>query len=139
MERFEKLAEELAGRDPGLPARLMEARRAAAALRIRAVRAVDVFSGRARELGAEYLCGVSVSEVEADEKHVDCVQFGVSRGRWQVFCVAIADEPTRVRLVGPFRRGKAEGPCSDHAPRGSDVENAVDERVERLIREAAKG
>ncbi len=135
--RFRKLAEELAARDPGLAARLRDAREAARELRELAFEAVEAFRERAAELGAPYLGNVEVSLVEPDEKHVDCVQFRVSRGRTELLCIAIAEGEGKVRLVGPFKRGKSEGPCADAPLRGPEVERALEDRVERLLREAA--
>ena len=135
--RFRKLAEELATRDPGLPARLREAREAARDLRELAFQAVEAFRERAAELGAPYLGNVEVSGVEPDEKHVDCVQFRVARGRTELLCIAIASGAGKVRLVGPFKRGKEEGPCADAPLRGPAVEHALEDRIERLLREAS--
>jgi hypothetical protein len=135
--RFRKLAEELAARDPGLPARLREVREAARDLRELAFQAIEAFRERAAELGAPYLGNVEVSAVEPDEKHVDCVQFRVSRGRTELLCIAIASAGGKVRLVGPFQRGKTEGPCADAPLRGREVEHALEDRIERLLREAA--
>jgi hypothetical protein len=135
--RFRKLAEELAARDPGLTARLRDVREAARDLRDQSFQAVEAFRERAAELGAPYLGHVEVSAVEPDEKHVDCVQFRVSRGRTELLLIAIAEGAGKVRLVGPFRRGKSEGPCADAPLRGPEVERALEERIERLLREAA--
>ena len=135
--RFRKLAEELAARDPGLAARLREVREAARTLRELAFQAVEAFRERAAELGAPYLGNVEVSGVEPDEKHVDCVQFRVSRGRTELLCIAIAAGEGKVRLVGPFKRGKSEGPCADAPLSGPEAERALEDRIERLLREAA--
>jgi hypothetical protein len=115
--RFRKLAEELAARDPGLSARLRDVRQAARELRDLAFEAVEAFRERTAELGAPYLGHLEVSAVEPDEKHVDCVQFRISRGRTELLVIAIA-EARKIRLVGPFKRGKAEGPCADAPLRG---------------------
>ena len=116
-ERLEQLAEELAARDPALPNRLRDAAQAAHGLRDLADAAVAAFRRRSRELGADYLTHVEVSPVEADAKHVDCVSFRVQRGRSQLLCVAIAGDPGSVRLVGPFKQGKVEGPCGSAVAR----------------------
>lgn len=134
--RFRKLAEELAARDPGLAARLREVREAARTLRELAFQAVEAFRERAAELGAPYLGNVEVSGVEPDEKHVDCVQFRISRGRTELLCIAIAAGEGKMRLVGPFKRGKSEGPCADAPLSGPEVERALEDRIERLLREA---
>jgi hypothetical protein len=135
--RFRKLADELAGRDPALTLRLRDVRDAARELRELAFEAVEAFRERAAEIGAPYLGHLEVSPVEPDEKHVDCVQFRVTRGRLELLCIAIAQDPGKVRLVGPFKRGKEEGPCEDAPLRGPAVVKALEDRIEQLVREAA--
>jgi hypothetical protein len=135
-QRFRKLADELAARDPGLAGRLRDVRDAARILRELAFEAVESFRERAAEIGAPYLGNLEVSPVEPDEKHIDCVQFSVSRGRLELLCIAIADGSGKVRLVGPFKRGKQEGPCADAPLRGAEVEKALEDRIEKLMREA---
>jgi hypothetical protein len=135
-ERFEKLAAELAAEQSGLSRRLSDVRESAEALRELAQASVQAFRRRATELGAEHLTRLEVSLVVPDEKHVDCLQFKLARGRWEVACVAIAKGEGKIRLVGPFKRGGAEHPCSDHPLRGPEVESALQDRIENLIREA---
>ncbi len=77
-----------------------------------------------------------MSGVEPDEKHVDCLQFRIARGRWEALCVVKAKGS--VTLVGPFKRGKTEKPCSDQPLRGAAVESALEELVTRLIRVASE-
>ncbi|MEX2204803.1 MAG: hypothetical protein WEF50_01085 [Myxococcota bacterium] len=137
MNRFRKLADELASRDPGLTVRLRDVRDAARELREVAFEAVEVYRERAAQIGAPYLGHLEVSAVEPDEKHVDCVQFRVTRGRTELLCIAIAREPVKVRLVGPFKRGKQEGPCADAPLRGPEVVKALEDRIEQLVREAS--
>ncbi|MFI5316148.1 MAG: hypothetical protein ACHQ6T_10625 [Myxococcota bacterium] len=136
-QRFRKLAEELAERDPGLSLRLRDARDAARSLRAAAFDAVEAFRQRAAEIGAGYLGNIEVSTVEPDDKHLDAVQFRVSRGRLELLCVAIARGEGKLRLVGPFKRGKDEGPCAEAGLRGPDVETLLEERIAALLREAA--
>lgn len=138
-QRFHKLAEELAARDPQLSARLRETREAARALRELAYAAVEAFRQRATELGAHYLGNIEVSSVEPDEKHIDAVQFKVARGRLELLCVAIARDPGKTRVVGPFRRGQKEGPCAESGLRGPEIERLLEERIAALVREAAGG
>jgi len=137
-QRFRKLAEELAGRDPGLSQRLRETRAAASALREDAFRAVAAFRQRASEIGAPYLGNIDVSDVEPDEKHVDAVQFRIARGRWELLCVAIARAEGKLRVVGPFKRGKEEGPCAEAGLSGPEVEALLEERIAALVREATR-
>ena len=135
--RFRKLADELASRDPGLTLRLRDVRDAARELRELAFEAIEAFRERAAEIGAPYLGNLEVSPVEPDEKHVDCVRFRVARGRIELICIAIAQGSGKVRLVGPFKRGKQEGPCADAPLRGPEVVKALEDRIEQLVREAA--
>jgi hypothetical protein len=136
-QRFRKLAEELAAREPDLPARLARARQAATALREAAARAVEAFRSRAAELGAPHLLNLEVSPLEPDEKHVDALQFRISRGRHELLCVAIARGEGKMRVVGPFKRGKQEGPCAEAGLTGSEIESLLSERLEALVREAS--
>ena len=136
-QRFRKLAEELAERDPGLGLRLRDVRDAARTLRAVAFDAVEAFRQRASEIGAGYLGNIEVSAVEPYEKHLDAVQFRISRGRLELLCVAIARGEGKMRVVGPFKRGKDEGPCAEASLRGPDVEILLEERIASLLREAA--
>ena len=136
-QRFRKLAEELAGRDPQLAVRLRDVREAARGLREHAFLAVEAFRQRASELGASYLGHIDVSAVEPDEKHVDAVQFRVARGRMELLCIAIARGDGKTRVVGPFKRGEKEAPCAESALRGPEIEELLEERIAALVREAA--
>jgi hypothetical protein len=136
IERFEKLAETLARRDEELGAGLEEAREAAERLRGLADAAVEGFRRAARARGAPHLAHLEVGGVEPDEKHVDCVQFGVRRGRWEALCVAKASG--KVTLVGPFKRGKTEKPCLDVPLHGAQTESALDDLLLRLIEQASE-
>ena len=138
-ERFRKLAEDLAQRDSGLAERIRAVQDAARLLRDQAFQVVEAFRERARELGAPYLGNLEVSAVEPDEKHVDGVQCRVSRGPFELLCIAIAQDAGKVRLVGPFKRGKQEGPCHEAPLRGDVVEKALEDRIEQLLREASGG
>lgn len=135
-ERFEKLAEALAERDADVSAGLGDARAAAEQLREVAQAAVEAFCRAARARGAAHLAHIDVSGVEPDEKHVDCVQFAVRRGRWEALCVAKASG--KVTLVGPFKRGKTEKPCRDMPLRGDGTEHALAALLERLIEQASE-
>ncbi|MEE8314650.1 MAG: hypothetical protein V3R91_10025 [Myxococcota bacterium] len=138
-ERFEQLAVELAGQVPDLPRQLADLREPAEGLRELANASVQAFVRRAGELGAEHLTRLAVSPVVPDEKHVDCLQFTLSRGRWELVCVAIAKGEGKIRLVGPFKQGESETPCLDLPLRGSEVESALEDGIESLIRQACVG
>jgi hypothetical protein len=136
-QRFRSLAEELAAREPDLPARLVRARSAASALRESAAQAVEAFRSRAAELGAPHLGHIAVSPLEPDEKHVDALQFRISRGRLELLCVAVARGEGKMRVVGPFKRGKQEGPCAEAPLAGPEIESLLSERLAALVREAS--
>jgi hypothetical protein len=131
-----ELAEELAERDRALAGRLEEAREAAVRLRETAANAVDAFRRTAHARGAQHLADVDVSPVEPDDKHVDCVQICIRRGRWEARVIARAD--AKVTLVGPFARGKPEQPCRDFELAGERVEQGVEDLVEALLRQASE-
>ncbi len=135
-ERFVRLAQELAARDRPLATRLGEAREAAVQLREVAAEAVDAFRRTVHTEGAQHLGDIEVSPVEPDEKHVDCVQVRIRRGRWEALVVAKANG--KVTLVGPFRGGKPEKPCEDFELSGKQVEEGVEGLVDALIRQASE-
>jgi hypothetical protein len=136
--KFEALAEDLARQHGDLARWLANARAAAEELRGQAQACIEAFVARATALGAEQLGSVSVSGVVPDQKHVDCLQFSVERGRNVLLCVAIATpEGGKVRLVGPFKRGKAEGPCGDFPLRGPELEHGLEQRMLDLLRQAS--
>jgi hypothetical protein len=136
--KFEALAEDLARQQGDLPRWLASTRAAAEALRAQAQACIEAFRARARALGAAQLGSVEVSRVGPDEKHVDCLQFSVERGRNVLLCVAIASpEGGKVRLVGPFKRGKPEGPCGDFPLSGPEVESGLEQRMLDLLRQAS--
>jgi hypothetical protein len=134
--RFEQLARSLAARDRELPERLAGVRTAMADLREHAAQAVGAFVAAARDAGAEHLTDVVVGPLTTDAKHVDCVSFAVSRGRFEAVCVGKPDD--RVRLVGPYRLGQPERPCADHPLLDPTAEAAIDELLLQLLAEASR-
>jgi len=52
---------------------------------------------------------VEQGQVRIDEKHLRSVEFDLARGRHRA--VVVVKSRGEVTLVGPFRAGKAEGPC----------------------------
>jgi len=135
-QRFEALAQTLAERDRSLASAILAVEPALEVLRERAARAVAVFVNVALEHRVPHLTHLSVGPVEPDEKHIDCLQFKVRRGRWEIVCVG---KPRGVvTLVGPYRSGKQEGPCSEHPLHGNEVEAALDDRLVELIQSASE-
>ncbi len=135
-ERFAALARELAERDRELPARLAEAADHAERLRAHAALCIGAFCAAARAEGAEHLTAVRVGPVEPDEKHVDCCQFRIERGRWLALCVAKLRGVAT--LVGPFQRGKSEQPCRDVALDSPDAPEALEALLFALLRKASE-
>ncbi len=135
-EPFTALARELAERDRELPLRLADAARHAERLRLHADACVAEFCAAARAEGAEYLTSVRVGPVEPDEKHVDCWQFRIERGRWAAVCVVKARGVAT--LVGPFQRGKSERPCRDVAFDAPAAFAALETLLLALLREASE-
>ncbi len=97
---------------------------------------VEAFKRAAHDSDAAYLANLEVGSVEPDEKHIDCIQFRVARGRCEIVCVGKAKGS--VTLVGPFRRGKPEKPCADYPLRGPEVEQALEDLLVRLIQVASE-
>ena len=88
-----------------------------------------------REAGAAQL-GVEVSAPRTDDKHLRSVQFDLRRGR---HCAIVTVKSRgEVTLVGPFRSGKAEGPCLSF-PFGAEaeLEAGLAEFLERFLEQAA--
>ncbi|MEE8558248.1 MAG: hypothetical protein V3T14_10225 [Myxococcota bacterium] len=133
-DRFVRLAEEFAARDRDLVPRIATLWDACERLRSVAAAAVEAFAETARSRGTPHLADLVVDPVEPDEKHVDCLQVRVRRGRWEG--LLLAKSKGKVTLVGPFRRGDPEKPCRDFALTGAEVEMGVEDLVEELIRRA---
>jgi len=62
---------------------------------------------------------VTLGEPRVDDKHLHAVEFELARGRHRA--VVTVKSRGEVTLVGPFRLGKAEGPCRSF-PIGADAE-----------------
>jgi hypothetical protein len=86
-ERFQELAEELAHRDRELSHELGRLREPLRELREQACSHVARFAAVVRSAGSPHLAELEVDALGPDEKHVDCLQFAVRRGRWELVCV----------------------------------------------------
>jgi len=133
-EPFEQLARELAERDRECAAELPSIERALARLRAAAEQRIGAFVETAGGLGAKHLVHVEVGPVEPDEKHVDCLQFKVRRGRHEVVCVGKSRGV--VTLVGPYRAGKPERPCQEHPLPSPEADRALHALLLQFLREA---
>ena len=79
---------------------------------------------------------VELSKPRVDDKHLRSVQFDLRRGRHQ----ALVTVKSRgdVTLVGPFRRGKNEGPCRSIAVGDeAELQVALGEFLGRVVEEAS--
>lgn len=134
--RFQHLARELAKRDSDVAEGLEKARAAAQALQVHALACVDCFSSEVRTAGAEHLANLSVGPVGWDEKHVDCFEFRVSRGRLE--CVFVFKASGAATFVGPFKRGGPERPCASYPFGTAEAQAGVEDRLLALIRQASE-
>jgi len=134
-DRLAGVGRSLAEREAGEAEGLAAARRHAEALHRLVARGVDAFNAAAAEAGAPQLA-VEVSEPRPDEKHLRSVQFDLHRGRHTA--IVTVKSRGEVTLVGPFRTGKAEGPCLSF-PFGAEaeLEEALGDFLERFLEEAA--
>lgn len=138
-ERLVALGRALGEREQAHADALAAARQLAANLHARVAAALDGFHRAVRESGAPHL-RVALSEPRVDDKHLHSVQFDLRRGRH----AAIVTVKSRgdVTLVGPFRDGKAEGPCksfpfADPERVGEDLEAALAGFLEAFLEAAA--
>ena len=52
--------------------------------------------------------------------------------------MALARAEAKLRVVGPFKRGKEEGPCAEAGLSGREAEALLEERIAELVREATR-
>ncbi len=133
--RMEELGRRLGAREAQHAEGLAEARRQAGALHEKVGDALAAFERAASKSGAEHI-QVAISEPRTDDKHLRAVEFDLQRGRHRA--IVTVKSRGEVTLVGPFKTGKAEGPCrtfpvSAHA----DIETALGDFLERFLEEAA--
>lgn len=112
------------------------ARKEAERLRAATAEALEAFHAAAAERGAPYL-RVELSAVQPDEKHLRALQFALRRGRHEA--VVTVRSRGEVTLVGPYQRGRAEGPCKTFpAGGGEELGRALGAFLERFLEEAAR-
>lgn len=132
-ERVEALARAVAEREAAHAEALDRARARAAALRDRVLPAIETFNRIVGEASPDL--AVSVTALRTDDKHAHAVEFDLERGRTRA--VVTAKSKGQVTLVGPFRTGKAEGPCRSFAFEAEDeIESALADFVERFLEAA---
>lgn len=129
------LGRQLAERESAHAAGLERARAAARALHAKLAAALAAFHEEARLGGAPQLA-VELSEPRPDDKHVRAVQLELRRGR-QAAIVTVKSRG-EVTLVGPFHRGKDEGPCKTFPLEAEgEIEAALGDFLARFLEEAA--
>jgi hypothetical protein len=134
-ERLEKLGRELGERESEHAEGLAEAHGRADELRAQVADAIGRFHAAARKAGAPNLAP-EVSPVRADDKHVRSCEFELVRGRHRA--IVTVKSRGEITLVGPFRAGKAEGPCRSFPLEKSDeFEAALADFLSAFVEDAA--
>lgn len=132
---LEALGAEIGAREAGHRESLDRARDTATQLHAAVTDAIEGFHSAASAAGAPHL-RLEVSDPALDQKHVRAIEFEVRRGR----IVGIVTVKARgdVTLVGPFRRGKNEGPCRSIATdERAELDRALGEFVSSVAEEAS--
>jgi hypothetical protein len=133
--RLAEIGRRLGEREAEHSRALGSARSRAEALHAEVARALAAFHASAAGAGAPQL-RVALGDVRLDDKHTRALQFDLARGR----CAGIVTVKSRgeVTLVGPFHRGKAEGPClSFPFEAEAELRKALGDFLERFLEEAA--
>jgi len=131
-DRFERLGRALRDRELEHADRLAEARSCAERVHAAVAKALAEFNTAA---GLPQLA-VELGEIRADDKHVRAVEFDMVRGRHRA--IVTAKSRGELTLVGPFHRGKTEGPCRSFPfDAGSELQAAVADFVEEFLEAAA--
>jgi len=133
-ERMAHLGRTLGLREASHREALDEARRRAEGLHARVAEGLAAFREAAATAGADHL-GASLGAVRLDEKHVRAIEFEICRGRHRA--VVVVKSRGEVTLVGPFRKGKVEGPCKSLPWDAADeITPALAEFLEKFLEEA---
>jgi hypothetical protein len=134
-DRFESLGRSLGAREQEHAEEVARAQAQIEHLHSAVSAALDDFARGVRSAGASHL-EVELSDVRTDDKHVRAVEFELVRGRH--CAIVTAKSRGEVTLVGPFRKGKDEGPCRSF-PFGSESEirAAVADFLEKFLEAAA--
>jgi hypothetical protein len=134
-DRLERVGRELGAREGRHVDDLREARLRIGDIRHQVQRALKRFHVAASDAGAPHL-RVEVSEIRIDEKHLRAVEFDVTRGRHKA--IVVGKSRGEFNLVGPFRTGKAEGPCkSIPFGDGAALDTALGDFLTLFLEEAA--
>jgi hypothetical protein len=133
--RLEALGRVLGSREAEHAAAFGAARARIQWLHAQVAEAVERFHAAARAAGAPHL-RVELTEIRVDDKHLRALEFDLVRGSHKA--VVTARSRGDVTLVGPFRVGKAEGPCRSFAADAAEkLESALADFLESFLEEAA--
>jgi len=133
--RLASLGRRLGEREAGHRSDIDRARAEAEKVRAQVETALGAFHRAAADAGAPHL-RIALGDVQTDEKHLRSVEFDVSRGQHRG--IVICKSKGEVTFVGPFRVGKAEGPCRKVAFEArAERDAALAEFLERFLEEAA--
>jgi hypothetical protein len=133
-ERMDALAAAVVAREARHADELQRAREKAEALHGRVAMAVDRFNAAISRGGVSGL-HVDVSPPRLDDKHTHAIQFDLERGRHRA--IVTVKSKAEVTLVGPFRAGKAEGPCRTFPfSENAELDDALGDFLERFLEEA---
>ncbi len=134
-QRLGKLGSEIGHREAAYADDLERARDVATSLHDEVAGALEVFHRSAASAGAPHIV-VVLGPVRTDEKHVRAVEFDLSRGRHRA--IVTVKSKGEVTLVGPFHRGKVEGPCRSFPFEAEDdLQAALGDFLGKFLEEAA--
>jgi len=134
-DRFGRLGRSLGEREAAHVQDLAAARACLEKVRAGVAAALADFHAAARAAGAPHL-EIRLGEVHTDDKHLRAVEFDVQRGRHRA--IVTAKSRGEVTLVGPFHRGKTEGPCRTFPIAAErELSDALGDFLEKFLEEAA--
>jgi hypothetical protein len=114
---------------------LARARAMAEQIRGQVAAALERFHDAVSDAGAPHL-RVVLGDIHLDDKHLRAVEFDLTRGRYKA--IVVAKSRGEITLVGPFKVGKAEGPClSFPFDAREEIQRALGAFLERFLQEAA--
>ncbi|UCE85142.1 MAG: hypothetical protein JSU66_12405 [Deltaproteobacteria bacterium] len=133
--QLESAGRRLGARESSHRDAVAEARRRAEALHAAVAFALEGFHAAASEAGAPHL-EVALSPLRVDDKHLRSIEFELRRGRHRA--IVTVKSRGEVTLVGPFRAGKTEGPCSTFPfDAEAELSAALGNFLEAFVEEAA--
>ena len=135
-ERLARVGESIGRREANHGEALETARKKAAELHAVVTDGIGAYRQAVEAAGASHLAAVQVSEPRLDDKHVRAVEFSLERGRYRA--IVTVKSKGEVTLVGPFRAGKAEGPCKSFPFEAEpELSAALGGFLEEFLEEAA--